>query len=278
VGAGELTLTTLEVATSHLSFLGTLSGSYSVWDAGRKLYLAEVDGGSSMALSVRPGTYFVHRRMPGWVDEARYEVREGETHAVHEDDFVSVPYEQTASRGDLERAIRRAQAPDLSLRLLAGMRTFTIGSATARRYLPAHPVVGGEGRLLRARRSWMGFDVLAGAGPGELDFEDIRDESVMVSSTSVGATVGYATLPAVVRVGVGVRGEVVVFTRAFNELALDRQSTVSLSPGLSSFLGFHHGRLDVDLTYAVLVLSRRFDDMTSLPLYHEPVLALGYRF
>ena len=80
-GAGDVVLTTLEKATAHLSFTGGLDGVLSVWDDSRRRYVAEVDGDHTLSLAIRPGDYFVHRRMPGWVDEAAYTVRRGDTPA-----------------------------------------------------------------------------------------------------------------------------------------------------------------------------------------------------
>ena len=43
------------------------------------------------------------KSVAGWVDEAEYHVRRGETLTVFEEDFVSVSYEDTAAKGDLDR-------------------------------------------------------------------------------------------------------------------------------------------------------------------------------
>ncbi|MEM6931732.1 MAG: caspase family protein, partial [Myxococcota bacterium] len=92
-GAGDVVLTRLEAATARIAFLGDLEGAYSVWDASRRRYVAEVDGEHPLTLAVSPGSFYAHKRMPGYVEEARVEVRRGETRSVLAEDFTVVSYE-----------------------------------------------------------------------------------------------------------------------------------------------------------------------------------------
>ena len=278
VGSGELVLTELEQASSYLSFLGDLEGTYSVWDESRKRYVAEVAGGSSMELAVRPGTYYVHHRRPGWVDEARYAVRRGETLSVVDDDFTSVSYDAVASRGDLARAARRARMPDLTVRMVVGVRTFGQKTVYHQEYLPAHGVGGIAARFIGQRKNFWGFDVLTGGSSTEITFDEVGAVPVRVGSTSLGGEVGFATKPKLFRAGLGGRGEVLRMARSFIDREEPDQASGALAAGGVLWGGIHHGRFTSDLQWASLLLFQSFDDRGQWPLYAELSLHLGYRF
>ena len=278
VGAGTYTLTTLEASDAYLSFQGNLDGTYSVWDESRKRYVAEVDGSRTAQLAVRPGVYYVHRRMPGWMDEAHYSVRKGETLAVYTEDFEPVPYESTAARGDLDRAVRRAKMPALSMRLNLGARSFGRESTITRQYVSEHALLGIEARFMRTGRTWFGFDILSGSSPGTLRFDEIGRVPITAGSTSAGVSGGYVTSPNFVRAGIGGRGEVIAIRRTFPGGELDPQSTVSIAGGMASFLGTYHGRFSFEFQFNLLMMASPFDGLTQRPLYAEPLLSFGYRF
>ncbi|MFT4624311.1 MAG: hypothetical protein ACI8PZ_002970, partial [Myxococcota bacterium] len=136
-GAGALVLTQRGAKGASLVF-DAVDGTLAVWDAARRRYVAEVDGPAN--LTVERGTYYVHRRLPGWVDEARYELDVGESVLVALGDFTAVAYDDTAARGELARQERRATRPALSLRLATGARGF--GGTVDQQYLPGHAVAG----------------------------------------------------------------------------------------------------------------------------------------
>ena len=278
VGAGSYTLTTLEQSTSFLSFQGTLEGTYSVWDESRKRYVAEVDGSKAAQLAVRPGIYYVHRRMPGWMDEAHYSVRNGETLAIYTEDFEPVPYESSAARGDLDRMVRRAKLPALSLRLNMGARTFGGNSVITRQYVSEHSLLGIEARFMRTGRTWFGFDLLNGSAPGELEFEEAGTVPVTVGSTSGGGSIGFVTSPHLFRGGIGGKAELIGIRRTFPNGELSPQASISVAGGLASFLGLYHGRFSFELQFNLLIMATSFDDLPHRPLYGEPLLSFGYRF
>ncbi len=278
VGSGDFVLTQLEEATSHLAFLGELEGTFAIWDESRKRYVAEVNGSSEAEIAIRPGTYYVHRRMPGWVDEARYAVRRGETRSVFEEDFTSVSYESVASRGDLERVARRARFPDLTVRLVMGARGFGANSVWAQEYVPGHAVGGIEARFISQRSPYWGFDLLTGAATETLDFGEVGGVPVRVSSTSGGVNAGFATGPRLVRAGLGGKAEIIGFSRAFPDRDLDVQRSVALAGGGAAWVGLHHGRFTGDLQLATLMLFQRWDEQPGWPTVAEITLQLGYRF
>jgi len=278
VGAGSYTLTTLEKSNSYLSFQGTLDGTFSVWDESRKRYVAEVNGEKSAQLAVRPGTYYVHRRMPGWMDEANYTVRRGETLAVYNEDFNAVPYEESAAKGDLDRQVRRASMPALSLRLNFGARTFGGNSTITQQYVIEHRLLGIEARFMKTGKTWFGFDLLNGSSSGTLVFEEFGKVPVNVGSTSGGASVGFVTGPNFVRAGIGGKAELLGIRRTFPGEELDPQSTISVAGGATSFLGMYHGRFSFELQFNLLMMATSFDDVAKRPTYAEPLLSFGYRF
>lgn len=276
-GAGEVVLTTLEEASAHLSFLGDLDGEYSVWDESRKRYVAEIRGADPLTLAVRPGTFYVHRRMPGWVEEARYTVRRGETHSVLAEDFAIVSYESTASRGDLDKQVRQARLPDLSLRFVAGYRGFG-DRGFAAGYVAPHAIGGLEARMLGSRSQYWSADLRTGGGPAELTFEGLAPVVSRQSTTSIAGTAGFATRPALVRAGLGGRAGFTAVTRDFPEWDLAPQARGSVAAGFSAWAGLHHGRFTGDLQLDWQLLVIKWDENTGWPTYTDLVLALGYRF
>lgn len=275
-GAGDVVLTTLEEASAHLAFLGDLDGAYSVWDESRKRYVAEVQGGEDVALAVRPGTFYVHKRMPGWVEEAKYTVRRGETHSVLVEDFTTVSYAAAASRGDLEKQVRRSKIPDLSLRFLAGYRGF--GGGFASQYVASHAVGGLSATFLGKTRHYSSFDLLTGATQGELTFDGLAPIVARSSTTSLGGTVGFATRPNLARAGLGGRATFTVVSRSFPGLELPAQSRGSIGAGFQAWAGLNHGRFSADLTLDWQLLVMKWDDNQGWPKYTDLLLVLGWRF
>ncbi|MCA9569817.1 MAG: caspase family protein [Myxococcales bacterium] len=279
VGAGSIALTQLEDATAKLNLLGDLSGTYSVWDASRRRYVAEVDGSHALQLAVRPGTYYVHKRLPGWVDEARYDVRRGEVRTLALEDFTSVPYEQTASRGELEKQVRRSRLPALSVRGLVGTRGFGPKSEMNASYIPRHGVVGAEFRFHHpASITWWSFDLMAGGGPGTLTFAELGTREVIAQSWSTALTGGIATEPRLFRAGVGGRAELIGFGRTFVDGDIPTQRSFSISPGVRGWLGLHHQRLSVELVNDLGLMATGFTRDGKRPVYSTFLFSVGYRF
>jgi len=278
-GAGDVVLTTLVKSQSALVFDGNLDGAYAVWDASRKRYVAEVEGRQATRLALPAGTYYVHHRMPGWVDEAQYTLAAGETAHVAPVDFFTMAWADTEARGALQHQVRRATMPRLDLQAMVGARGFGQNSVWATQYIPTHAVAGVQARWLQPFKGpYWGFDLLTGAGTGTVVFDLVGAEKVAVRSYSAGAVAGYATGSAsVVRGGIGGRVELVHFTRTFQTESLPPQGSTSVAPGLNAWFGLHYGRVDVDLTWNLLLLPVRWDGHP-MPVYGEPLLSLGYRF
>ena len=277
-GQGNIALTHLEDASSKLNFLGDLGGDYSVWDESRKRYVAQVNGVQPTRLAVRPGVYYVHKRMPGWVDEAEYVVRRGETRTVVQEDFVSVPYEDTAARGDLNRVVRRAKLPRLSLTALFGFRSFG-DTVFEHQYVPGHGLIGLEARFHRPTAiTFWSVDFLAGGGSGVLTFSQLGRVPVVIQSYTLGATLGVVSVPALVRVGFGGRAELLSLSRTFVHDEAPTQTSFSIAPGIQGWIGLHPGRFQFEFHNNLQLMAIGFSSENKHPLYAEFFLSFGYRF
>jgi hypothetical protein len=279
VGAGEIRLTRLEKETSALVFPGGLDGTYAVWDETRKRYVAEVPGAAATRIAVPDGVYYVHRRMPGWVDEASYTVRKGAAAQVSEVDFVSVAYEDSAERGDLAKQARRATMPDWTVRVMMGGRSFGANSVYALQYVPAHSVAGLE--VSQRYHNWMyaSFDFLAGSTTNAtLSFQELAPTPVAVGSTSFGATLGWSPSWGPLLFGVGARAETIAFSRKFldEDLAMAPQSSRALAPGLAFAAGGRLGHVTVDLGWNLMILPVDWDG-NGFALYGEGLLRFGWQ-
>jgi hypothetical protein len=274
-GAGDVILTELEDASARLAFLGDLNGTYAVWDESRKRYVAQVEGSSAVTLAVRPGTFYVHKRMPGWVEEAKYTVRRGETHSVLAEDFSTVSYAATASRGALEAQVRHAQIPDLSLRFVAGYRSFGAGRAS---YFAPMAIGGLDGTLLGSQKRYFSFDLRTGATTALLEIEGLAPIESRQTSTSLSGVAGFATAPNWVRAGLGARASFTMLTRSFTDWDLDPQARGSIAVGTDGWVGVVTGRFNLDLQLDLNLLVMRFYPDPGWPIYSDLTFVAGYRF
>ncbi len=281
-GSGDLWLTRLEAASSWLVFDGGMPGAYSVWDENRKRYVAEVNGAEPARIALRPGTYYVHHRMPGWVDEAEFVLADGDSTTVGDMDFMTLAYEDTAARGDIEKLVRKANRPDVAVRLAGGIRQFSEKSTYNRQYFPKHNVAGIDVRVTPLTgHLYFGGDVLSGGRGAILVLPEVPDKDVWVQSTSVGAAFGAATGRNLVRAGIGLKAEAVVFSRRFDSAGGSEaisQGTFAIAPGLNTWVGVSHGRFVWDLNWNLMVLPTRWDDAPRSPAYTEFVSSIGWRF
>jgi hypothetical protein len=224
---------------------------------------------------VRPGTFFVHQRLNGYVREARYQVRRGETLAVYDDDFETVTLLSVASRGDLEKQVRRSKVPDIALRFVAGFRGFRGDKGVE--YVPPHAVGGLEARFLGKRTTYWGVDVMTGGGPVTLQIDNLAPIAGVVSTTSVSGVLGFVTPPNLFRAGIGGRGSFTVVQRSFADWD-KHEARGSIAPGWTAWAGVHHGRFTGDLQLNSNLLVMTWDDSAGWPSYTDLVLILGYRF
>lgn len=271
-GAGDIVLTEIEAASARLTFDGTLDGAFGVWDESRRRYVAQVEGSAPTSVAVRPGTFYVQKRMPGWVEEARYVAHRGETLVVGAEDFLTVSYTSAASRGDLEKVVRRSQIPDLSLRFTVGGRTFSRPD-----YFQPMAVGGVQGMLLGPRPQYYAFDVRTGANAVRLGVAGL-DVASHQSATAVSAATGLATRPGWVRAGIGGKASIVTVTRQFPEWEVAPQAQTSIAFGTNGWVGGTVGRVSVDLQLDWQLLVMKLDDQPGWPAFADLVFVGGYRF
>lgn len=271
-GAGDIVLTEIEATSARLVFDGTLTGVYGVWDESRRRYVAQVDGASALSLAIRPGTFYVQRRMPGWVDEARYVVHKGEALAIAESDFVTVSYLSAASRGDLDKIVRRAKVPDLSLRFVAGARTFSRED-----YFAPMAVGGVQAMWLGQQPQYVTVDVRSGANQVNLSIAGLPIRSHQ-TSTTLSAMTGVATRPGWVRAGIGGRTSILMVTRQFTGWDVTPQAQTALGVGTNGWISGTLGRVSVDLQLDWQLVAMRLDDQPGWPAFTDLSLAVGYRF
>lgn len=276
-GAGEVWLTQLDANTAQLAFPGGMPGTYAIWDDTRRRYVAEIEGSQPVRVGVPDGVFYVQHRLPAFVEQARYSVRSGEQTTVRAADFAAVAYQDTASRGPLQRQIRRAKMPDLQLQAILGARGFG-GEVTGTQYLPNHAIGGVRARWLRDSGPYVEVDILGGGGPGVLQLPEIGAIDVSVQSTSIGAGIGYATGPNIVRAGIGGRGELIWFGRDFPDGETADQTLFRPAFGVEPWAGIHYGRFSIDLGLAWMLLPTKLDDRASWPVYAELSLRTGVRF
>ena len=117
-----------------------------------------------------------------------------------------------------------------------------------------------------------------GGGPGVLQFPERGDVPVVIQSYSASASFGVATPPALFRVGVGGRAEMIGFTRSFTDGVTASQTSFSLAPGLQGWFGLHHGRFSIEFQHDLQLMAIAFTEDRRHPLYGNFVLASGVRF
>lgn len=274
-GSGAIALTQLTPSDARLVFPGGLEGTLAVWDESRKRYVAEVVGANRTVIAVRPGVYAIQRREPGWVDEAQVTVRGGATVDIASAAFQSVPYEDTASRGDIEQQVRRASRPDLAVMGVFGGRGF--GGPVQATYVPQHSVGGIQVETRFRNGMWGQFDAIAGSGTGAIALPDLDAVTVNMGSATLGATLGIAGERKFLHGGVGARAESAWFWRSFPDGELAPQRSWAIAPGASAVAGVDVGHLRMDLGFSLLVFPASFDG-NNFPGYGESTLRLGYVF
>ncbi|MEZ4241993.1 MAG: hypothetical protein R3F59_38745, partial [Myxococcota bacterium] len=197
-------------------------------------------------------------------------------HSVLAEDFTTVTYQAAASRGDIEKMVRRSKLPDLSLRFVLGARTFGNGGEA---YFSPEGIGGVQARFLGQGRHYGGFDVLAGdGGQPELAIAGLAGVPSRQSSTSVSGTIGFATRPRIMRAGIGARSGVTVLRRSFPTWDADPQVQAVLGVGFDSWGGIHSGRFSADLALDWQLLLTRWDEEEAWPTCSDLSLVLGYRF
>lgn len=278
-GTGDLVMTELDRAGSNLIFPAGNPGTFAVFDADHKLFVAEVEvTDSDRRLALRPGHYLVQRRYPTYLAVAKLTVPVYGSLTVAPDAFTRGEYEEDVAKGSIEQVIRRARLPRLSLRVSTGGKSFADPAVQAA-YFPPAPTAGAEIRFNWRSGQWASFDVLGGSGTGALAIDGLPYAvPTRVSTGSLGFGIGYATRDAPLRAGAGLHLEGVYLVRSFPGQDVDAQTITTIAPGLAGWAGWYPGHFDLELQLRTHYLPYLVDDRDRGMGFNELLLALGWRF
>ncbi|MFT5684870.1 MAG: hypothetical protein ACI8RZ_005815 [Myxococcota bacterium] len=284
-GSGDLVLADLGSAQATLVLPDDLAGRFAIFDLNRRQFVAEVSAeGAEQRLALSQGAYLVQIRYPTHLLSAEVQLRDKGTVTVSSSDFRAVEYENDQAKGAIDKQIRKSNLPKLSLHVAAGQLAFP-DERVQSGYFPPIPIAGIAGRwhwrpnrLTRGER-WVGADIMAGSGGGELSFTDLTvDLPVRLHGTTAGVTAGFATRRRFVQVGGGIRLAGVYLMREFPGQDLENQDLVTLSPGFVGWLGLRPGRIEIDLEVRSQILPYTLDDPDLKTNFSEGLLMIGYRF
>ncbi len=278
-GKGDVVLTDLSAARTTLIFPPGMHGSYAIFDRGQRMFVAEVDmAGEERKLSLHPGTYLIQRRYPTHLEVAQVRLDEGEEFRMSDAGFEAVEYEEDLARGTIDKKIRQANLPRLSVRLNTGvLRAANI--AVEQAYLPIVPAAGAGARFAWRNGSWMAADLTTGTGSSTLTIPELAYQVPQSMTTLlVGAWGGWATRPRRIQVGFGGGANAVYMHRSFPETSLDPQQLFSVAPGGAVWVGWHPGRFELDLELRSYFVPYQLDDVDQWLRFNILQLSFGYRF
>ncbi len=280
-GKGDVVLADLSASRSTLSFPDGTFGTYAIFNQNQRMFVAEIElDGQGRNLALRPGSYLVQRRFPSHLEVARLDLCDGATVVVRESDFEAVEYEDDLAKGIIDKRIRQAIMPRLSLHLLAGLRRFS-DETIDREYLPATPFAGARARFTWRDGRWASVDMGSGMYATTLQIDGLDyNVPVTVSSTTFGLSAGYATprLQLDLVGGAGIRVAGAYFRRDFNHQDLAGQDVFSISPGLLAWVGWHPGRIETEVELRLQYLPYLLDERETGLAFSEASLSFGYRF
>ena len=276
-GEGDVVLAELDPAGSKLLFPADLGGTFAVFDVERRSFVGEVElDGADRALAVRPGRYLVQRRYPTHLLVADLRVKDGESLDLAGVPFKPVEYEDDVAKGTIDKKIAVAERPHAAIRLIFG------GAAPSQEAIKLEyfPQVGLAGAGVRADwdQKWAGVDIAAGTWAGQIT--PIDDDVVTGTFTlfTGGVEAGWATRPAALRAGIGFRLAGTYLQRDFDDdFQLPTDSISSLSPGLSTWVGWWPNNFQLDLNLRVMRVPYNLDDRGGFNM-SELYLGTGWRF
>ncbi|MEL6342529.1 MAG: caspase family protein [Myxococcota bacterium] len=282
---GDVVLAERTDTSATLILPPDLAASYAIFDLRHRQFIAKVDiEDDERRLTLPPSAYLVQVRHPTHLLSAEVQLRERGTVTVQPDDFKAFEYENDLARGAINRQIRKAQLPRMALRANLGNLTFNDTEVQAQ-YFPSIPMAGVSSRwhwqkerFARGER-WASIDLGAGSGGGVVELEPLEDPyPVRINATTVGVAAGFATRRRFVQAGLGLRLAGIYLTRDFPGQDVERQSLLTASPGLATWIGIRPGAWEIDLTAHSQVLPYALDNPDLRTGYTEGYLTIGYRF
>jgi len=274
-GEGDVVLAELDPAGSRLLFPAELGGTFAVFDVERRSFVGEVElADADRALAVRPGRYLVQRRYPTHLLVADLRIKDGESLDLSGAAFEPVEYEDDAAKGTIDKKIEVANRPHTAIRLIFG------GAAPSQediknKYFSG---VGLAGAGVRADwdQKWAGVDIAAGTWPGQITPIDDPVKATFTLTTG-GVEAGWASRPAAIRAGVGLRLAGTYMQRDFDDDQLDTDAISTLSPGVTTWVGWWPNNFQLDLNLRVMRIPYNLDEQGGFGV-SEMYLGTGWRF
>lgn len=278
-GTGDVVLTELGRAGGTLVFPAENPGDFAVFDVERRMFVAEVGvDDADRRLSLPAGRYLVQRRYPTHLAVSDVSVASGQATRLTASGFRALEYEDDVAKGSIDKVIRKAQLPRLSVRIVSGARGFSDPGVKSA-YFPDTPAAGAEARFHWRDGRWASLDVVGGTGTGDLAVDGLPyTVPVRVSSAAFGGGVGYATREAPFRIGGGLHLEGIWLSRAFPGQGVESQELFTVAPGLMAWAGWYPKRVELELALRSHYLPYVVDGRDTGMGFSELVLAFGYRF
>ncbi len=278
-GTGDVVITELERAGASLTFPLSWPGTFAVYDADRKMFVAEVDVvGADRRLSLRPGKYLVQRRYPTYLAVAEIRLLAKSAVRIDPDQFHAGEYEDDVAKGSVNKTIRRANLPRISTHILAGGRGF-VGEGVETSYFPATPAGGFEGRFNWRDGKWVSVDFLAGSGTNDLTFSGLPyGVPTQLNTAAFGVGFGWETPEAMFQLGGGLHLQVFYIERAFPGQNVAAQDLTTIAPGAAVWVGLHPGRFELEIALRTHYLPYIVDGRDQGFGFNELLLGIGYRF
>jgi len=279
-GRGDVVLADLNDGAAPLVFPASMVGRYALFDQGLRRFLAEVEvtGDGPREVFLPPGSYLVQQRYPTHLEVAEVDLDGRTPVMLGGAAFASMEYEDDAAKGAIDRTIRRARRPDLSLSAGIGARKFT-ADQVSEGYFPAAGMVAFQARWTWRSGPWLSADALQISAENELQIEDLTyGIPVALSGSSIGVTGGIATPARRAQAGLGVRLATTYIRRSFPGQDVPDQDLFTVAPGVVGWLGVHAEPYTIDLELRSHYLPYRLDGADLGLGFTEAVFSVGYRF
>lgn len=245
-GAGNVVLTRPGRPTSAIDFPPALGGHFVVFDARRRVVVAEFDKSADKAtqLAVSPGHYVIKKRETDHLRMQRLWVQKGRAVTVDPDEMEKVAFEDDYAKGAVVTT-EEIRYGKLGFRLSAGFAGQAFLSTPARDgYFPSLGLLHLALDLDNTLRPGFGLRVdlgLGGSGARTLDLSDDYlgelSYEVEVSEMTLGiALTGTWKLTDWLCVGGQGRLGFISVTRTFNGVDVPKQGFSTLTPGIGAEL------------------------------------------
>lgn len=281
-------------SAATLSLATAAPGSYDIYDGRTGALILPVEVmPNSAPLPLPPGHYVVQRRAAYGGARADLNLGAAEQLSLHDDDFAPAYGNSDITKGRLAELRRRLSVVDVSLAATAGAGTW-LDQDVHKGYFPNALTGGAQARVVWPAGLYWTVDAWGGGGRGTVqaptadggwDEQSWRRWSIRTVGGGLGA--GFMTHTPVFRVGGGLHFEAFGLDRRLSDGAWSlgdgddaTAPLVIVAPGLSTFVGIHDGRSELDLVlrshlypYAIEPGGAHLDNVGTT----QALLTLGWR-